>query len=271
MIVFEGLLSPRRHLAIDDGGIRVLGKDGRYVPFSLLEDAELEISMLGVALLRLIRKDGVRETLRIRTPEALDAHAEILRHIGVQATSATLPDATRVAFERGHRSLDAWLASLAHWAQGEGYRSAAFDHEIAKGVLVDARAPADIRGACAFTLLSTGQEEDLAAVARAFAERALPPVVVVAARLGRGGAALVPDDMVLEAIDVLPAEDVVYVTQALVSTGHDDEAHVHEVMGRVKQAALREAQARVPAQRHKAFHARALGGYAAEQGVSRFR
>jgi hypothetical protein len=275
-MIFEGLLAPEAHVSIDDGGVRCVGPDsGQYVAFATLADAAVEFHVLGVTLLRLVGRDGSRTTVRIPKSEALEAQADILQRIATSPEAETNAALGEAALARGNRPLTQWLEAVARWAtSGAGYRNAALDPATATATLRDPRVAQDIRAACVHAMLSTCDEEELTAVARTFVERALPPLVVVAARLGRGGAALVPDAMVEDVLPLLSPEDQADTRRAMTSpVTHDDEAHVHEVMDRVKQAVLVEANERRAQQVHKrpAFHARPLGSYAGEQGISRFK
>jgi hypothetical protein len=269
---FEGLLAPRAEISVDDGGVRcVTARGGQYVPFASLADASVNIGALAVVL-RLVGHDATKTTFRIASREALEVQEEILRGLAA-VPKESIDESALAALARSDRPLRDWLARVSASARAaDGYRGPAFDVDAARACLNDVVAHADLRAACAHALLATAQEDALAAVARAFVLRALPPLVVIAARLGRGGAALVPDGMLDDALRVLSPDDVASARAAISAPiTHEDEAHVHALMDRVKVDALREASSHAPPARRKAFHARPLGGYAAEQGVSRFK
>ncbi len=276
MIVFEGLLTSPAHVAVDDGGVRIQTKgSGRYVPFASVSDASVAFTVLNVALLRLVMRDGSRTTVRIPKRDALEVQSDILQHLAPAEGDVALGEGAAVAFARNGQTLLDWLGSVARWAQSSGgYRSAALDHVTASATLADARVAAELRAACAHAMLSTGDEEELAAVARIVIDRALPPLVVVAVRLGRGGAALVPDRMCDEALPFLPRDDQDAAAKAMAAPlTHENEAHVHDVMERVKHTALERAIATRGAEhKHtKKFIARPFGSYAGTQGVTRFK
>ena len=261
------------HVTVDDGGVRCVDADGgRYVPFTTLVDVVVEFTLLGVALLRLMTKEKVI-TLRVSRREALDAQIAILHQFTLPTQRADISEATRMSLTRGGLPLCAWLSRVGEWARSSaGYRSAALDPETAKAILADARADAELRAACVYGMLAAGDEEELEAVARAFAASALPPLVVLAARLGRGGAALVPDGMLDDALAVLPPADVADARNAVASpTTHENEAHIHALLERATRAAISEAEQARPHDVHKGFRARPLGGYASGQGVTRFK
>jgi len=267
------LFPPRAHVTVDDGGVRcVASRGGCYVPFATLVDASVDIGFFGGARLRLVDRGLRALTFRIDPRDALEVQSEVLRGMrALPPPAAAIDESPLVPLARRARPLLDWLASVGAIAIG-GYRSAPIDFEGARACLLDAAAPADLRAACAHAMLATAREEELSAVARAFALRALPPLVVVAARLGRAGAALVPDAMCEDALTVLDAADAAAARAAMAApVTHEDEAHVHDLMERAKTVALREARDLASHPQRKRFHAHALGGYAGSQGVTRFK
>ncbi len=278
MSVFDWLTLPRSIVVLDDGGLRVTSRDGyRYIPFAELADADVDFWPMRRALLRLTARDGSTINLRVQRDEALALQSDVATHLrGTSDAAALVGEAVRSALARNAAPLAEWLANVARWAMSSGgYRSATLDHATAQAALLEPRAPVELRAALVHAMLSSADEEDLAAVAKAFVLRALPPLVVVAARLGRGGAALVPDAMCEDALWMLPASERDDARRAMAApVTHDDEARVHAIMERVKEAALAEAEAeraKKPHHARKRHHAHALGGYAEQQGVTRFK
>jgi hypothetical protein len=113
---------------------------------------------------------------------------------------------------------------------------------------------------------------------RVFVRHALPPIVVVAAALAPGGAVLVPEWMWNAALEYLANDDAVRAQALAQRVVHKDEGHVYELLRSVTADEVAKANARRAAEpRHVAskrkYHASALGGggYAASQGVTRFR
>ncbi len=279
MSFLDDLLAPRSNVWLDDAGLRITSREGgRYIPFAALRrNVNVAFRPFGVAFLRLTLLDGSDIAVRVSRDEALTLHADLTAHMQHRDDAgAVVGEAVSTALARGARPLLAWLGGVATWAASSGgYRTATLDHATASAALLDAHTPVELRAALAHAMLATADETELAAVARAFVLRALPPLVVVAARLGRGGAALVPDAMCEDALAFLPADADEARRAMAAPLTHEDEAHVHAIMERVKLDALAEAQAR---RAHDPHHAKpkrhaapALGGYAGQQGVTRFK
>jgi hypothetical protein len=275
MTLFEGLLTPESRVTIDDGGVRAAPiyekeKRGQWIPFTTIVDSRVDFGLFGVALLRLVTRDGTI-TLRVPHDDALFVHATLLPHVGAT------PSAVSAALARNGRPVDEWLADVRSRAQSDGYREAAMSTASLVATLEDGCAPAEARAAAAHALLYGGREDDVYAVVRAFATHALPPIVVVVAALAPGGAALVPDVMWDEALAYLTPAEVEEAERAQsYRVQHENEAHLRELLERATAEEIAAANARRAAEpghvaSRRKHHASPLGGFAASQGVSRFK
>jgi hypothetical protein len=271
---FEGILSPTWVITLDDGGVRARSWDGpcTYVPFTEIDDARVDFKAFGIALLRLVKRDTV-STLRLAHDEALFVQASLLPHVGMKASVPAIAS----LLARNGRPVDVWLADVRARVQTDGYREAAMDSAALVAVLDDARVAPDVRAAASHALLHGRREDDVVAVVRAFVRHALPPIVVVATALAPGGAALVPEGMWDDALLYLARDEIEGAEHAQnYSVMHANEPHLHDLLERAKADELAAATAKRAAEtRHESVkrkhHASALDGYAASQGVTRFK
>jgi hypothetical protein len=197
MVLLSRLVAAGRakvEVALDEGGLRCAWRKGKaYVPFALLADARIEKRALTRAKLVLVAKSN--EELRLDVGEPLAIHRAIVTHLVQAPTESCAP----AGLARGGRALDGWLDDVARRAGEAGYREAGVDHGALAALLGNEHASLDARAAAAFVLVGGASSELLHAVARAFVEHAMPPLVLLAAWLAPGGAALVPDDVAAEA------------------------------------------------------------------------
>jgi hypothetical protein len=271
MGLWQKVFPQRAVVTVDDAGVRCLAAGtGVYVPFAEIESADVRQGIGWV--MRLTRRDGSEVVHRLAPSDALEVQREVLHGLA-NVPRAPGPDVERVAMlARGARPLLAWLASVAD-AGRSAYRGASLDEDAARACLTDSAAPGDVRAACAHALLATAREDALATVARAFVAHSLPPLAVVGARLGRAGAALVPDGMCDDALPFLSPVDATAARGAMnAPVTHEDAEHAHAVMLRLRDEALEAFRTDAAAHAHtRRFRARGVGGYAGEQGVTRFK
>jgi hypothetical protein len=195
------------HVALDEGGLRCTADDGAaYVPFASIADVDIETRLFG--RVELVLTGVEHDTLRIPLTNAnpLDVQrACLLRR--AERRAASVIDVPSVLV-RGTAPFTEWLARVVG-TTGErgGYRDGAVDAATLVAVLGDEHADAAARAAAAHALVASGSAEHLLAVARVFVAHALPPIVLVAAHLAPGGAALVSKDVASELLPFLAVED----------------------------------------------------------------
>jgi len=209
------LLPVGRHrvrIALDEGGLRCTwGDAAAHVPWTIIADVTLEEALWGSTLLRLVDDGGEDLRIKLEHADPLDLQREMLLQIA-ELEASKGPRELPAPFERGERELDAWLDASRALVSGEHiYRDVQIDREIVVAVLASEHAAVDARAAAAYALIATGDDHELVSAAKTFVLRALPPLVLVAARLARGGAALVDDEVLDEVTVFLPERDRVVV------------------------------------------------------------
>jgi hypothetical protein len=229
-------LHGRIEIALDEGGVRLASKhDAAYVPWTAVADVDLESHVLSST--RLALKPASGEPVRVPLDHRIDPLA-LQREIALQlaerraASSKDLPP----ALGRAGRPLGEWLAPTA--AGAHAYRTVDLDKELLADLLADEHAGVDARAFAAYALLASGADDDLLRATRAFVLRALPPLVVVAARFALGGAALVDDEILADAARFLPDADRQAAEQARTMRDADAESRVAAALERAKALAL---------------------------------
>jgi len=195
-------LSLTSKVVLDEGGLRCSyeGID-EYVPYADIDRVQSGGTRLGLGGRHLVIEAGDhRRTLRatIGASSAEEMIAEIYRRcFAARATRE------RMAEERG--DLATWMASVVASRtidrSGGFYRSCFVDVETLERTLADTTDVIQARAAAAHALLARGHTKSV----KPFVTRFSPPLVIVATRLGEGGAALVNDALIA---DVLPYLDV---------------------------------------------------------------
>lgn len=179
-----------------------------YVPFAALADATLDTTVFGRTVLVATLASGGEVRIKLANGNPFDVLGAVMAHVGERRSGGTALQPGHPAFERGDAALGAWLESVRRDACGaEAYRAAPAPRELLAALLDDEGGAVSQRAAAAHALLALGADEDLATVARALVSRAMPPLVLVAAALAPGGAALVDDDLLVEMGRLLPAGD----------------------------------------------------------------
>lgn len=198
-------------LSLDEGGLRCLTDDGGvYLPFDLVADVEVRTHLLRATSLVLVGTHGERREIHVEGQVATVAQRAILealigRRIDRRASIAVL--------NRGSLPLVEWLRAAA--GDRAGYRDGVLDLDLVLAAFEDARTAQDERAASAFVLLERAEESELTRVMAVFLERLVPPIVIVAARMARGGEALVPDDVLADACIFLGDQDRAALDEAI--------------------------------------------------------
>lgn len=205
-------------VALDEGGLRCTWRDGAgaYLPFEAVTDATLDTTLFGTTMLVLTLASGGEVRVKIANGAPFDVLGEIVAHVGERrVVGAAAPPPTEPAFDRGDLELGPWLEAIRRHVCGrDAYRDVPPDRELFAALLEDERCSTALRAAAAHALLALGTEDDLERVALALVGRALPPLVLVAAGLGPGGAALVDDDLLAEMSALLSPRDRAAVAEA---------------------------------------------------------
>jgi hypothetical protein len=245
------LTSASFEVLLDEGGLRCASGEaqGFYVPFATIADAALDKDLRGRMVLVLASHEGKVARLPLATASPFDLHRVVSTRLA-ELTAAPPERAARTevpsALSRGGRPLDEWLADVGRLGRG-GYRDGAADTARLASLLDDEHADVDARAAAGFALVAGAEGAELVATARAFLEHALPPLVLAAARLAPGGAAIV-DDAVTAGVKVyLDARDAEAVDAA--PRDRSREALVADALGRARDAILAEPE---PAATHRA-------------------
>lgn len=190
-------------ISLDEGGARCVdGESRRYVPFSDVADVGLETRAFRRPVVVVTLRSGERVRL-FAGAEALEIHRALVESLATRASrsEAEAPPEWR----RDGRKLGEWLASVRVLEPGVGYRSAADPLARALAILGDASAAVDARAAAAHVAVRAEDEAALLACAKILAGRALPPLVVVAARAGEP--AMMDDEALRDALSFLDDAD----------------------------------------------------------------
>jgi hypothetical protein len=232
-------------VALDEGGVRCTWRGGAaHVPWSGIADVSIVESLFGRPLMAIVGRAGDEMRLRLEHADPVDLHRAMLVQLAERRSRSAAGEPPE-SFARDGRRLGAWLAAAASiLATPHAYRAGGVDRARLEAVLADDHAGVSPRAAAAHALLASGDDDELARAAKAFVLRALPPLVLVAARLAPGGAALVDDDVFAESVAFLPADDRADATR-LAERGRDAarEARVAATLERAKAEALDELRA----------------------------
>jgi len=238
-------------IALDEGGLRCLsGREGEalYVPYDVIEDATIANTYFGRTLLVLVLDldlgGHVEMEIEIANGNPFDVLGAVIAHVARPHASSRLPQLGRKGM-----ALDAWLARVRGGVTGEataGYRetmAGAVDVPLLAATLDDADAPVDERAAAAHALLEIASDDALFAVASVLVARAVPPIVIVAVRFGRGGRAIVDEDVLTDMRALLSADDARAVTATLaVREDPEVEARIATALERAQRAAVEEIE-----------------------------
>jgi hypothetical protein len=229
----RGLLT----VGLDEGGLRCSSRrHAFYVPYDEIVDAAIDNPFIGrtVLVLHLAREEA---PLRIQLANAnpFDVLGAVLVHVARPHPSTRIP-----ALARGDSALSEWLERVRRLATGAdkgSYRDAAvcpLDLAALAAALADENASCDERAAAAHALLEIDTDETLPVVAHVLVTRAVPPMVLVASRLGRGGRAFVDEELLADLCALLPARDAAAVP-ALSGQAQDD-SQVHRAAAAIERA-----------------------------------
>jgi hypothetical protein len=193
-------------VSVDEGGVRCRWRSrAAYIPLAVIKDVSLEQGLFGGNRLVLSGIAGGAIRLDVDAANCLSIHHILIVELDERARSPLAPSLPALA--RDGRAIEEWFAAIARHSVRTGYRDAGLDLAAVTAVLSDSNADVEVRAAAAYALLTHGGDEHLLAVARVFVQRALPPLVLAAAHVARGGFALVPDDVWQELLPFLPPSD----------------------------------------------------------------
>jgi hypothetical protein len=234
------------HVLLDEGGLRCSWRsDAAYVPFAALTDANLtQGSLSGRTLLSLTGVLGEELHVRLENGNPLSVVGAIFAELSARRASPRRPLALPAELARDGRPLDAWISCLLPQVAERGYREVHLDRARLGAIFADDRAEVEARSAAAFLLVAAAEPEELRPLVRAFVLRALPPLVLVAARLTPGGAALVDDPVLEEQRRLLPHDDRASLERARAASTRDPgrEALLAQALRAATAEALAEAQ-----------------------------
>ena len=217
--------------AVDEGGLRCRWKKGAaYIAFHEIVDASLADSFFGPPAL-VLDVAGEKRRLPIANANPFDVLGAVLANAGRPWPSRRL-----TALARADRDLLSWLEVVRDRTAPQ-YREAAASVALLAGILADAAASIDDRAAAAHALLTLGGDSAVAEVARTCVTRALPPLVLVAARLAPGGAALVEDELFTDLRDYLPPADAAAAAAAPSQTNDENAAKIRAALEQAKHEA----------------------------------
>jgi hypothetical protein len=196
---------------LDEGGIRCL-HDGvaRYVPYLRILGIRVERVLLQRRLIIVDARGGVTSA---ELPLGVDATALVV--LVLERREAARATEARHRAARG--DLAAWIAtvsasSVTHGSPRAGggfYRMSSIDDATLEETLADPTDAAEARAASAHALLARGRPE---LVARRIGH-ATPPLVIAAARLGRGGEMIVGEELLAAVLPFLELRDRVVFAQ----------------------------------------------------------
>jgi len=224
-------------VSVDEGGLRCeWASRSAYVPLDAIVDVDVERTFFGGARLVVAAKDA---KLRLEVENCVAVQGLVLLALQEARQGERLSE-PRLA--RDGRGVEAWLRDVAAHARGT-YREAPLD---LVAVLSAPHAPAEERAAAAHALLEVGDDSQLREVARVFVTHALPPIVLAAAHVARGGGALVPDDVAREMSRFLARDDAEAFDAVVVDADADQERRVAAAFEHAKAEALERARREDP-------------------------
>jgi len=236
-------------VSIDEGGARCFdGAARRYVPFSSIADVDLESHVLRSPSVVALLASGERRTL-FAGGDSLEIHRGLVEHLASLRRHVATPAPPEWA--RAGRGLDEWLSSVTSAGAASSYRDEGDPIKRALAILDDADGDIESRAAAAHVLARSDDARVLVTTAKIIEGRALPPLVVVAARLG---APSMYFDGFAEATSFLDAPDR---ELALLRTQSTTPSALHEqALARAKRELADESLLAPPPEQHGSTRAR---------------